>query len=397
MTQPANGNNGASQASSLTLTGGAAIVAPVQSFPNGIPGNALVVMPLSKPTDELVDKLQQGPVVITQEQMWQLLGFNGPAVQVQDDQGRPIAIGLEDLLAGLDKHWQEAPDDLNRARMYAQELLKYNRYEKAETVLAKIVAKGGLVGDDWLALGVTQMQLKKFDKAESTLKGAQNIMKTNPYPSLHLAKLYKQKNDEAAQRAMTLKAIDIEPDAVDAWGYLFFQVREKDGEEAAIKEIERIAGGEKNKGRAAPFIAIQGFYAEQEEGREQAIRWAKRAVETNNNDPLALLCLSALYRQNNQLDEVIRLLQPHEAKMARDVWLAHNYFEALFQSRQIDKVTKLLNALAGSQDREVKQFAIERSRAVAQFLQQQQQQLAQAAQQASNVSPPAPGGIARKG
>jgi tetratricopeptide (TPR) repeat protein len=395
MTQSAN--NGAPQTSSLTLSGGAAIVAPVQSFPNGIPGNALVVLPLSKPTDEMVEKLQQGPLVVTQEQMWKLLGFNGPAVQVQDDQGRPIAIGLEDLLSGLEKHWQEAPDDLNRARIFAQELLKYQRYEKAETVLAKIVAKGGLVGDDWLALGVTQMQLEKFDKAESTLKGAQNIMKTNPYPSLHLAKLYKQKGDEATQRAMTLRAIEIEPNAVDAWGYLFFQIKEKDGEEAAAAEIEKLAASDKNKGRSAPFIAVQGAYAEQEESRDKAIRWAKRAVEVNSNDPLALLCLSALYGQAGQLDEVIRLLQPHEAKMARDVRLAHYYFEALFQNRQIDKVTKLLNALAGSQDKEVKQFAIERSRAVAQFLQQQQQQLAQAAQQAgSNVSPPAPAGLARK-
>ncbi|MCU0686514.1 MAG: hypothetical protein MUF34_30420, partial [Polyangiaceae bacterium] len=66
-------------------------------------------------------------------------------------------------------------------------------------------------------------------------------------------------------------------------------------------------------------------------------------------------------------------------KMLRDVRLANNYFEALFQSRQLDKVTRFLNALAGSPVREVKQFAIERSRAVAQYLQQQQQQLAQGA------------------
>jgi hypothetical protein len=65
--------------------------------------------------------------------------------------------------------------------------------------------------------------------------------------------------------------------------------------------------------------------------------------------------------------------------MARDVRLANNYFEALFQMRDIEKVTKLLNALAGSQNREVKQFALERSRVVAQFLQQQQQELARAA------------------
>jgi hypothetical protein len=65
--------------------------------------------------------------------------------------------------------------------------------------------------------------------------------------------------------------------------------------------------------------------------------------------------------------------------MATDVRLANNYFEALFQTRQLDRVTKLLNALAGSSNREVKQFAIERSRAVAQYLQQQQQKLAGAA------------------
>ena len=103
--------------------------------------------------------------------------------------------------------------------------------------------------------------------------------------------------------------------------------------------------------------------------------WAKKAVERNENDPLALICLSALYGQNGDLDSVIALLQKHEAKMANDVRLANNYFEALFQKRQLDRVTKLLNALAGSSNREVKQFAIERSRAVAQFLQQQQQQL----------------------
>lgn len=62
--------------------------------------------------------------------------------------------------------------------------------------------------------------------------------------------------------------------------------------------------------------------------------------------------------------------------MASDVRLANNYFEALFQKRDLERVTRLLNALAGSTNREVKQFAVERSRLVAQFLQQQQQRLA---------------------
>ncbi len=110
--------------------------------------------------------------------------------------------------------------------------------------------------------------------------------------------------------------------------------------------------------------------------------WAKKAVERNENDPLALICLSALYGQNGDLDSVIAVLQKHESKMANDVRLANNYFEALFQKREVNRVTKLLNALAGSANREVKQFAIERSRAVAQFLQQQQQQLSSGAPRA---------------
>jgi hypothetical protein len=147
-----------------------------------------------------------------------------------------------------------------------------------------------------------------------------------------------------------------------------------------------LADTEENKKTAAPFIAVQGLFSAQEDTYDKALVWAKRGVERNANDPLALVCLSALHGQKGQLGDVIKLLQPHEPKMMNDARLANNYFEALFRTQQIDKVTKLLNALAGSQNREVKQFAIERSRAVAQYLQQQQQKLA------ANRSPQAPSG-----
>jgi tetratricopeptide (TPR) repeat protein len=363
----------------LSIAGGAAIVAPVAAFPGGIPQNALIVLPLSTPTSELKAQLEKGPVAVTPDQMWKLLGFNGPAVQVQDDQGRPIAIGLEDLIAGLQKHWDEAPDDLNRGRILAQELLKYGRTENAESVLSRIVAKGGQ-GDDWLALGVAQLQLKKLDKAEGTLRGAQNLMAENPYPSLHLAKLADAKGNKDEERSMAQRAIGIDANCVDAWAYYYQIVRDAEGEDKAIAAIEELANAQVNQKSVAPYVAIQGFYANDEATRDKAIAWAQKAVARNGDDPLAILCLSALYGAAGDLDNVIGVLAPHEGKMARDVRLANNYFEALFQSRQIDKVTKLLNALAGSPNREVKQFAIERSRLVAQYLQQQQAQLAQAAQ-----------------
>src|SRR5436190_21765192 len=109
-----NSPSGVDPSANLQLQGGAAIVAPVSAFPGGVPGNALIVLPLSKPSDELMDQIKKGPFALELEQMWKLLGFNGPAVQVQDAEGRPIAIGLDDLLSGLDKHWSEDQSDLNR-------------------------------------------------------------------------------------------------------------------------------------------------------------------------------------------------------------------------------------------------------------------------------------------
>ncbi|RYZ02601.1 MAG: hypothetical protein EOO73_31140 [Myxococcales bacterium] len=376
MSEP-NLPSGIDASANLQLQGGAAIVAPVSAFPGGVPGNALVVLPLSKPSDDLLDSLKKGPVALEVDQMWKLLGFNGPAVQVQDAEGRPIAIGLEDLLGGLDKHWQENKEDVNRGRLYAQELMKYNRFEQAEKVLGRLVALGG-TGDDWLALGIAQLQQEKWEKAEGTLKGAQNLLPKNPFPTLHLAKVYQGKKESAKERETIEAAIAIEPNAVDAWAYLYSAVRLAESEEAAIQAVATLADTDANKRSAAPYIALQGLYANEETGRDKAVEFAKKAVERNDADPLALICLSALYGQAGDLDSVIALLSKHEQKMTSDVRLANNYFEALFQKRQIDRVTKLLNALAGSQNREVKQFAIERSRAVAQYLQQQQQQLAAA-------------------
>ncbi len=363
----------------VALQGGAAILAPITAFPNGVPGNAMVLIPLGPNGQPMEKQIVDGPVALTMDQVWKLLGFNGPAVQVQDEHGRPIAIGLEDLLSGLEKHWKENQEDLDRGRIYAQELMKYGRHEKAETVLAKVVARGG-DGNDWLGLGIAQLAQKKLDKAEGTLRGAQNLMKDNPYPSLHLAKLYKEKKDPKAERESVERAIQIQPGNVDAWAYLFNYIKESEGEEKAVAAIEELANAPVNAKTAAPYVALQGFYAGDEKTREKAIGFAKKAVERNPSDPIPLIVLSALYGQSGKLDEVVKLLAPHEAMMKDDVRLAHNYFEALFQLKDMPKITALLNKLATSSNKEVKQFAIERSRAIAQMLQQQQQAL-QAAMQ----------------
>lgn len=381
MTQSTTPEQKKPEGAGITPTGGAAILAPITAFPNGVPSNALVLIPLGANGAPVEKEIVKGPVAITVEEVWKLLGFNGPAVQVQDDQGRPIAIGLEDLLAGLEKHWTESQEDLNRGRIFAQELMKYNRHAKAEAVLSKIVARGG-DGEDWLALGIAQLSQEKFDKAEGTLKGAQNLMKDSPYPALHLAKMFAAKKDKKAEREQAERAIQIDPLNVDAWAYLTNAVKETDGEDKAVAAIEELAGTPVNAKTAAPYIALQGFFANEEKTRDKAVAFARKAVDRAPNDPLALLCLSALFGQTGKLDEVVKLLAPHEANMQKDVRLAHNYFEALFQMRDMPKVTALLNKLATSPNKEVKQFAIERSRAVSQLLAQQQAALQAATKQA---------------
>src|ERR1700735_2844054 len=106
----------------ISLTGGAAILAPISAFPNGVPNNALVLIPLGANGAPVESQIVNGPGALKQDEVWKLLGFNGPAVQGQDDQGRPIMIGLHDLLSGLEKHANESPDDLMRGRIFSQEL-----------------------------------------------------------------------------------------------------------------------------------------------------------------------------------------------------------------------------------------------------------------------------------
>jgi tetratricopeptide (TPR) repeat protein len=354
----------------LVLKGGAAIVAPVTAFAGAIPQNALIVIPLREPSEELTQKLSTGAVALTPEQLWPLLGLNGPPVQVQSQDGNPITIGLNDLLEGLDKSWKEDSSDLNRGRIYAQELMKHGRPAEAEKVLAKVVALGG-TGEDWLGLGVAQLANDHLDKAEGSLKGAQNLLPQSPFPSLHLAKLYRKKEDAAQERTMVEKAIVVDPKCVDAWAYLYTSVRAKENEEAAVKAVEELASAPANKASAAPYVALQGFYSGEQETRDKALEFAKVAVQRDPDDSLSLISLSALHGQKGELDKVIEVLKNHENKMTRDVRLANNYFEALMASRDLEKVTRLLNALVASTNREVKQFAIERSRVVAQLLQQQ--------------------------
>src|ERR1019366_6589047 len=137
-----------------------------------------------------------------------------------------------------------------------QELMTYGRHEKAEKVLGKIVALGG-DGEDWLGLGVAQLAQKKLDKAEATLKGAQNLLTASPFPSLQLAKVMKEKGDRKGEREMTERAIQIDNNSIDAWAYLANAIKEQSGDEVMVKEIDALANAPVKSRCGAPYTTLQ--------------------------------------------------------------------------------------------------------------------------------------------
>ena len=44
----------------------------------------------------------------------------------------------------------------------------------------------------------------------------------------------------AAERQMVDKALEIDADLVDAWAYLFTHLKDKDGEDKAVAEMEKL-------------------------------------------------------------------------------------------------------------------------------------------------------------
>jgi tetratricopeptide (TPR) repeat protein len=164
--------------------------------------------------------------------------------------------------------------------------------------MAKVVALGG-DGEDWLALGVTQLAQEKLDKAEGTLRGAQNLLKDSPFPSLHLAKLYKEKKDQKAERESVERAIQIDNNSVDAWAYLTAMLKEQQRRRRRRSEVEELANAPVNAKCGAVHRA-PGVLRGTPRTRRRATRpsaFAKKAVERGAGDALALLCLSALYGQ----------------------------------------------------------------------------------------------------
>src|SRR5690606_18786881 len=108
-------------------------------------------------------------------------------------------------------------------------------------------------------------------------------------------------------RTLVEKAIELDKECVEAWVSLYSLVRENDNEQAGVEAVEGLANSPTNKGSAAPYIALQGLYANEESSRDKALEFAKKAVERDSGNTLALISLSALYGQQGQLEEAVKL------------------------------------------------------------------------------------------
>jgi len=70
------------QAPASRSPAGAAILAPITAF-RTLPSNAMVPHPAGPNGAPVEKQIVNGPVALQPRRVWKLLGFNGPAVQVQ--------------------------------------------------------------------------------------------------------------------------------------------------------------------------------------------------------------------------------------------------------------------------------------------------------------------------
>jgi len=83
-----------------------------------------------------------------------------------------------------------------------------------------------------------------------------------------------------AERESVERALQIDATSIDAWAYLTNAIKEQDGEEAAIKKIEELAQAPVNAKTAAPYIALQGFFATDEKTRDKGGRVSRRRLSS---------------------------------------------------------------------------------------------------------------------
>ena len=76
------------------------------------------------------------------------------------------------------------------------------------------------------------------------------------------------RKDFKAEREQIESAIQLQPFFVDGWAALYAAVRREVSEDAAIAAVEELGATPAHVKNAAPYIALQSFYAEGDATRE---------------------------------------------------------------------------------------------------------------------------------
>jgi len=271
----------------------------------------------------------------------------GEQIRVYDEFGRELLISKQDwldsVLLNLKKAWNN-PDELASLLISAFQDGFHVEVEDAAKRLHKIdpeVHRGASL------LAIVCLQTDRAKQAEKLLTthvarhGEEGTVLTN------LAKAQAAQGRPAKAMETLWRGLELDPNQENGMGWYWVEVREKDGEEAGLAALRRIAA---LPGSWRAQLQLAGNRLEQQDLQGAKLLYAEALSRAERPVPVDLLQqMSGDLGKQGHLIELLELSEPHFDLDAHGLEVGNNLIKAYFDLGQLDATRDILRKLAARQ------------------------------------------------
>ena len=192
-------------------------------------------------------------------------------------------------------------------------------------------------------LGVVYLENKRFDDAERVLTRHLREHGEASYVLSNLAKVYSARGDEALSQKTLWRALELDPNQENGFGWYVALHREKAGEPAALEAMRRIAALP-GSWRARLWLARDALVLRQ---LEEALVLYREAIAAAVKPIPADLLMQVSGDLGNQghLPEILELVTPHFDIAVHGIAVGNNLLKANLDLGRLDATRALLDQL----------------------------------------------------
>jgi tetratricopeptide (TPR) repeat protein len=193
------------------------------------------------------------------------------------------------------------------------------------------------------AYGIVLMKNNRLDDAEKVFRD--HIKKHGEDGSVltNLAKVYSARKDDQKADEILWHALEVDPNQDNGLGWYWVIQKERNGEEAGIEALRRIAGLP-GSWRAQLWLARYALQARKPE--EALSTYQECLARTAKPVPTDLLMqMSGDLGNAGHLPEILQLVEPHFNAQAHGLLVGNNLIKAHLDLGQIDAARRILDQL----------------------------------------------------